>query len=157
MLSCFLQRLESRALPAESFGFDPVGNIATEALERRLADQEFGRLLVATALAECDGAGAVAVRFPLRATRRSWTRFFLLALGRLRLCGRGDLQACRRLCASRMSVIRVGERLESHASAPMSGESRGYAPVMLGCLGTLAGLLPPGRLIAVLCCGLTCF
>lgn len=67
VFSCFLQRLECRALPAKALFSEPVGNIATEALERRFADEELGRLLVATYLAKRDGAWAVTVGFPLRA------------------------------------------------------------------------------------------
>ena len=42
-------------------GLEVLGDLADEALERELADQELGRLLVPADLTESDGAGAVAV------------------------------------------------------------------------------------------------
>ena len=42
-------------------GLEVLGDLADEALEGELADQELGRLLVATDLAERDGSGPVAV------------------------------------------------------------------------------------------------
>ena len=60
-LGGLLEREDGRALEAE-VGLEVLGDLADEALERELADQELGRLLVAADLAEGDGAGAVAVR-----------------------------------------------------------------------------------------------
>jgi hypothetical protein len=79
VFSCFLQRLECRALPAKALFSEPVGNIATEALERRFADEELGRLLVATDLAKRDGAWAVTVGFPLRSGKRELDEILVLA------------------------------------------------------------------------------
>ena len=39
-----------------------LGDFTNETLERQLADQEFGRLLVATNFTESDGTGAEAMR-----------------------------------------------------------------------------------------------
>ena len=51
-------------------GLEVLGDLADEALERQLADQQLGALLVLADLAEGDGAGAVAVRLFDAAGRR---------------------------------------------------------------------------------------
>lgn len=58
---------------------EPAGNLPTETLERRFADEELSRLLVATDLTEGDGAWAVTVRFPLRAGKRELDEILVLA------------------------------------------------------------------------------
>ena len=55
-----LEGADGRRLEAE-VGLEVLGNLADEALEGELADEELSRLLVATDLTEGDGAGAVAV------------------------------------------------------------------------------------------------
>ena len=59
-LSRLLEGEDGRPLEAE-IGFEVLGDLADEALEGELADEELGGLLVATDLAECDGAGTVSV------------------------------------------------------------------------------------------------
>ena len=56
----FLEGGDGGRLEAE-VGLEVLGNLADEALEWQLADQELGRLLVATDFAEGDGARAVSV------------------------------------------------------------------------------------------------
>ena len=68
-LSRFLEREHGRALEAE-VGLEVLRDLAHQALERELADQELGRLLVAADLAERDRARAVAVRLLDAAGRR---------------------------------------------------------------------------------------
>eukprot|EP00618_Florenciella_parvula_P014003 CAMPEP_0119535604 /NCGR_PEP_ID=MMETSP1344-20130328/48610_1 /TAXON_ID=236787 /ORGANISM="Florenciella parvula, Strain CCMP2471" /LENGTH=234 /DNA_ID=CAMNT_0007577303 /DNA_START=177 /DNA_END=881 /DNA_ORIENTATION=+ len=60
-LGGLLKRHDGGALEAE-VGLEVLGDLADEALERELADEELGRLLVLADLAEGDGARAVAVR-----------------------------------------------------------------------------------------------
>mmetsp|Transcript_10853 Transcript_10853/g.27292 ORF Transcript_10853/g.27292 Transcript_10853/m.27292 type:complete len:242 (+) Transcript_10853:561-1286(+) len=55
-----LEREHGGALEPE-IGLEVLGNLPHEALERQLADEELGRLLVATDLTERDGTGAVAM------------------------------------------------------------------------------------------------
>ena len=57
-LGGLLQRQHGAGLEAQ-VGLEVLGNLADQALERELADQELGRLLVAADLAEGDGARAV--------------------------------------------------------------------------------------------------
>ena len=59
-LGGLLEREDGRALEAE-VGLEVLGDLADEALERELADQEVRGLLVPADLAERDGARAVAV------------------------------------------------------------------------------------------------
>ena len=59
-LSSLLQSEDGGSLEAE-VGLEVLGDLADEALEGELADEEIRRLLVATDLAEGDGSGAVAV------------------------------------------------------------------------------------------------
>jgi hypothetical protein len=60
-LAGLLQSHDGRALEAQ-VGLEVLGDLADEALERQLADQQLGRLLVATDLAQGDGSGPVTVR-----------------------------------------------------------------------------------------------
>ena len=60
-LGGLLEREDGRALEAE-VGLEVLGDLADEALERELADEKLGRLLVPADLAERDGARAVPVR-----------------------------------------------------------------------------------------------
>jgi len=60
-LSSLLECEHSGALEAE-VGLEVLGDLAHETLERELADQELGGLLVAADLAESHGSRAVAVR-----------------------------------------------------------------------------------------------
>ena len=57
-LGSLLERHDGRRLEAE-VGLEVLGNLANETLEGELADEELGRLLVATDLAEGDRSGAV--------------------------------------------------------------------------------------------------
>ena len=59
-LSGLLEREHGGALEAE-VGLEVLGDLADEALERELADEQVRGLLVAADLAEGDGARAVAV------------------------------------------------------------------------------------------------
>ena len=59
-LSGLLEGEDGGALEAQ-VGLEVLGNLANQALERELADQELGGLLVPADLAEGDGARAVAV------------------------------------------------------------------------------------------------
>lgn len=59
-LAGLLQGHDGRALEAQ-IGLEVLGDLADEALERQLADQQLGRLLVTTDLTEGDGAGPVTV------------------------------------------------------------------------------------------------
>ena len=59
-LSSLLEGEDGRRLEAE-VGLEVLGDLADEALEGELADEQLGGLLVATDLAERDGAGTVAV------------------------------------------------------------------------------------------------
>ena len=67
-LSGLLEGEDGGSLEAQ-VGLEVLGNLADQALERELADQELRRLLVAADLAERDGSRAVAVRL-LHAARR---------------------------------------------------------------------------------------
>jgi histone H3 len=60
-LTGLLQGSDSRALEAE-IGLEVLGDLAHQTLKWELADQELGRLLVATDLAESDCAWPVSVR-----------------------------------------------------------------------------------------------
>jgi hypothetical protein len=55
-----LQRHDGRALETQ-VGFEVLRDLADEALERELADEQLRRLLVATDLAQSDGARSVAM------------------------------------------------------------------------------------------------
>jgi len=68
-LGGFLEGEDGAALEAK-VGLEVLGDLADEALERELADQELRRLLVAADFAEGDGAGAVAVGLLDAARRR---------------------------------------------------------------------------------------
>jgi len=59
-LSSLLKSHDGRGLEAE-IGLVVLGNFTNETLERQLADQEFGRLLVATDFTEGDGTRAEAM------------------------------------------------------------------------------------------------
>ena len=59
-LGRFLEGEDGRGLEPE-VRLEVLGNLAHEALERRLADEELGGLLVLPDLAEGDGSGTVAV------------------------------------------------------------------------------------------------
>ncbi len=71
-----LEGSDGGSLEAE-VGLEVLGDLTDEALEGELADEELGRLLVATDLAEGDGTGAEAVGLLDAAG----------SLGRLRLAG----------------------------------------------------------------------
>ena len=60
-LGRLLQGDDGRRLEAQ-VGLEVLGDLADEALERELADQQLGGLLILADLADCDGALAVAVR-----------------------------------------------------------------------------------------------
>ena len=60
-LARLLQRHDGRALEAQ-VRLEVLRDLAHQALERQLADQQLGRLLVAPDLAQRHGAGTVAVR-----------------------------------------------------------------------------------------------
>ena len=60
-LSGLLEGEDGGSLEAQ-VGLEVLGNLADQALERELADQELRRLLVAADLAKRDGSRAVAVR-----------------------------------------------------------------------------------------------
>lgn len=68
-LASLLQGHDGRALKAQ-VGLEVLGDLADEALEGQLADEQLGRLLVATDLAERDGAGSVTMRLLDAAGRR---------------------------------------------------------------------------------------
>ena len=57
-LNGFLESTDSRRLESE-IRLEVLGNFPDETLEWELADQEFGRFLVATDFTESDGTGAV--------------------------------------------------------------------------------------------------
>jgi hypothetical protein len=59
-LGGFLQGQDGRTLESK-VGLEVLGDLTDEALERELADQELGGLLVSADLTQSDGAGAVAV------------------------------------------------------------------------------------------------
>ena len=59
-LGGLLEGKDGRSLEAE-VGLEVLGDLADEALEGELADEEVGGLLVTTDLTESDGTGAVAV------------------------------------------------------------------------------------------------
>ena len=59
-LGGFLEGKDGRPLESE-VGLEVLGDLADEALERELADQELGALLVPADLTESDGPGAVPV------------------------------------------------------------------------------------------------
>eukprot|EP01043_Picozoa_sp_COSAG02_P034647 COSAG02_NODE_2435_length_8869_cov_63.273774_5_plen_221_part_00 len=59
-LACLLERQDGGGLEAQ-VGLEVLGDLADEALERQLADQQLSGLLVLADLAEGDGAGPVAV------------------------------------------------------------------------------------------------
>lgn len=60
-LDGLLEGTDGRALEAE-VALEVLGNLTDETLERKLADQELGRLLVATDLTESDGTLTCDVR-----------------------------------------------------------------------------------------------
>lgn len=60
-LGGFLEGEHGRALEAE-VGLEVLGDLTDETLERELADEKLGGLLVAANLAKRDGTGAVTVR-----------------------------------------------------------------------------------------------
>ena len=60
-LAGLLQGHDGRALETQ-IGLEVLSNLADETLERQLADQQLGRLLVTTDLTEGDGSGPVTVR-----------------------------------------------------------------------------------------------
>jgi hypothetical protein len=62
VLGRLLEREEALGRPAEGLGRDVVRDLAREAREGELPDEEVRRALVAPDLAECDGAGPEAVR-----------------------------------------------------------------------------------------------
>ena len=68
-LGGFLEGEDGAALEAK-IRLEVLGDLADEALERELPDEELRGLLVAADLPEGDGAGAVAVRFLDTAGRR---------------------------------------------------------------------------------------
>ena len=59
-LSSFLESENSRALETE-IGLEVLGNLTDKSLERQLADEKLGRLLVFTDLTESDRSGAVSM------------------------------------------------------------------------------------------------
>jgi len=59
-LNGLLESTDGRGLEAE-IGLELLGNLTNETLEGELADQELGRLLVATDLTESDGTGLIAM------------------------------------------------------------------------------------------------
>ena len=61
-LAGFLEGHDGRALESQ-IGLEVLSDLADETLEGQLADQQLGRLLVATDLAKSDGSGPVTVRF----------------------------------------------------------------------------------------------
>ncbi|KAH9406477.1 hypothetical protein TYRP_013457 [Tyrophagus putrescentiae] len=63
-LAGLLQGHHGRRLEAQ-VGLEVLGDLADQALEGQLADEQLGRLLVATDLTEGDGAGAISGRFSL--------------------------------------------------------------------------------------------
>ena len=67
-LRSLLESQDSRALEAQ-IGLEVLRNLAHQALERQLADEQLRALLVATNLTQRDGSGAVAVRL-LHTSRR---------------------------------------------------------------------------------------
>lgn len=60
-LNGLLERTDGGALEAE-VGLEVLGDLTNQTLEGELADEELGRLLVATDLTESDGTRLVAVR-----------------------------------------------------------------------------------------------
>jgi len=58
----FLESSNSGRLETK-IGLEILGNLTNETLERKFADEKFGRLLVTTDLTESDGTGPVPVRF----------------------------------------------------------------------------------------------
>lgn len=60
-LNGLLKSTDGRGLEAE-VRLEVLGNLTNQTLEGELADEELGRLLVATDLTESDGTGLVAVR-----------------------------------------------------------------------------------------------
>jgi hypothetical protein len=69
-LNGLLESADGRRLEAE-IRLEVLGDLTDETLEGQLADQELGRLLVATDLTESDGTGLVAVRLLDTTGRRS--------------------------------------------------------------------------------------
>jgi hypothetical protein len=59
-LNRLLEGADGRRLEAQ-IRLEVLGNLADETLEGQLADEELGRLLVATDLAESDGTGLIAM------------------------------------------------------------------------------------------------
>jgi len=68
-LACLLKCADSGRLKAE-IGLEVLRDFTHETLKRQLADQQLGRLLVATNLTQRDGARSVAMRFLDAARRR---------------------------------------------------------------------------------------
>ena len=71
-LDRLLKGADGRALEAE-VALEVLGDLTDETLEGELADEELGRLLVATDLAESDGTWLVPVR--LLDAASGWCRF----------------------------------------------------------------------------------
>ena len=83
-LAGLLKGHDGRALETQ-VGLEVLGDFSDEALERQLADQQLGRLLVATDLTKGHGTGAVTMRFLDTASGR---RALASRLGRQLLAGR---------------------------------------------------------------------
>jgi hypothetical protein len=60
-LTSLLERKDGRRLEAQ-VGLEVLGNLTHKTLERQLADEELGALLIATNLTESDGSGAETMR-----------------------------------------------------------------------------------------------
>ena len=78
-LNGLLESTDGRALEAE-VALEVLGNLTDETLERKLADQELGRLLVATDLTESDSSRPETMRL-LHTTRRRCCCLASLRLG----------------------------------------------------------------------------
>ena len=83
-LSRLLEGHDSRRLEAQ-VSLEVLGNLSYESLERQLADEKLGRLLVTTDLTESDGARTITMGLLDAASCR----------GRLACCLRGELFAGR--------------------------------------------------------------
>jgi hypothetical protein len=71
-LDGLLEGSDGRRLEAE-VGLEILSDLTDKALERQLADEELGRLLVATDLTESDGTGLITMG--LLDTSGGWCRF----------------------------------------------------------------------------------
>ena len=83
-LAGLLKGHDGRALETQ-VGLEVLGDFSDEALEGQLADEQLGRLLVATDLTKSDGTGAVTMRFLDAASGR---RALASGLGGQLLAGR---------------------------------------------------------------------